>query len=101
MFQWRVQGTLTIQETAGVGGSITSITDTSFNPPIMFTSADVTQRSGTNRMVARGVLAFPLNVFYGLVNNPTASRQHVFAWVVQFTDDRGNQVTANAQWIAN
>jgi hypothetical protein len=92
---------LTIQETAGLGGSITSITDTSFNPQIAFTAADVMRMSGTNRVAARGTLAFPLSIIYGLVNNPAASRQHVFMWVVQFTDDRGNQVTSNAQWTAN
>src|SRR5215831_18642938 len=50
IFQWGVQGTLTIQETAGLGGSITSITDTSFNPQIAFTAADVVRMSGTNRV---------------------------------------------------
>src|SRR5262249_8215767 len=101
-YRWRVAGTMTVQETAGVAGVVNSIIDTSFNPPIMFSASDITQRSGgTNRVAARGTLAISVNLLYGLVDNPTANRQHTFLWGVQFLDDRGNQVTANAQWVAN
>jgi hypothetical protein len=104
LLYWRVQGAMTIQETAGVGVNIASITETSFNPPfrsMALTSADVTRRSGTNRVAACGMLVVPVDLLYGLVDNPGASRQHVFVFVVQFTDDRGNQRTGNAQWVAN
>jgi hypothetical protein len=100
-FQWRVQGAITIQETTGLAGTINSITDTSFNPPLVFSSDIITQRSGTSRVPARGMLIFPLDIIYGLVGNPNATRQHVFAFTVQFTDDSGNQLTGVAQWSAN
>ena len=92
---------MTIQETSGVGGSITSITETSFNPNFVINSADITQRSGTNHVPARGTLVVPLNILYGIVDNPSASRQHTFTFSIQFTDDKGNQITGNAQWVAN
>jgi hypothetical protein len=92
---------MTIQETSGVGGSIMSITETSFNPNFVISSADITQRSGTNHVPARGTLVVPLTILYGLVDNPNASRQHTFNFSIQFTDDKGNQITGNAQWVAN
>lgn len=101
LFRWRLQGTLTIQETAGIAGNVDSITVTAFNPQVVYTSADIVQRSGTNRVAAYGNLVFPLNSFYGLVDNPNASRQVVLPYVVQFIDDRGNHLTAVAQWTVN
>jgi hypothetical protein len=101
VFRWRVQGTLTIQETAGIGGSVNSITVTAFNPQIVYTSDTIIQRSGTNRVAARGMLIFPVNIIYGLVDNPSASRQLVMPFVVDFADDRGNHLTGIAQWSVN
>ena len=65
---------MTIQETAGLGGNINSITVTNFNPPIVYTSDVIAQRSGTNRVAAKGSLLVPVTVIYGLVDNPAASR---------------------------
>jgi hypothetical protein len=31
-------------------------------------------------VAARGTLAVPLNILYGLVDNPNANRQHTFQW---------------------
>jgi hypothetical protein len=101
LFRWRLQGTLTIQETAGIGGLVDSITVTAFNPQFVYTSADIVQRSGTNRVAAHGVLVFPLTSVYGLVDNPNAARQVVLPFVVRFIDDRGNTVTGIAQWNAS
>jgi hypothetical protein len=100
-FQWRVQGTVTIQETAGIGANVNSITVTAFNPQIVYGSDVIIQRSGTNHIGARGMLIFPLAIDYGLVSSTTATRQIVLPFVIQLTDDRGNQLTAVAQWSAN
>src|SRR5215471_11192578 len=99
LFQWRVQGTLTIQENAGVGGTINSITVTAFNPQIIYTSDVIAQRSGTTRIAAKGALLFPVTIIYGLVDNPAASRSIVMPFLVLFTDDRGNQISSIAQWM--
>ena len=100
-YQFQVVGTLTIQETAGIGGNVDSITETNFNPQLVYTSADFLQRSGTSHVAAKGMLIFPVNIVYGLVNNPNASRSMVMPWVAQFTDERGNKLSAAVQWVAN
>jgi hypothetical protein len=93
-----VEGSMTIRETAGIGGTITSITLTAFNPQVVFPSGYIVQVSGTNRVTAHGVLVVPLNVGYGLVENLTASRQLLMPFVVQFTDDHCNQVSGVVTW---
>ena len=101
LFQWRVQGNVTIQETAGLGGNVASITVTNFNPPIVYTSDVIAQRSGTSHVAAKGSLVVPVTVIYGLVDNPAASRAIVMSFVVLFTDERGNQESTSAQWTTN
>ena len=101
LFQWRVQGNVTIQETAGLGGNINSITVTNFNPPIVYTSDVIAQRSGTNRVAARGSLIVPVTVIYGLVDNPAASRAIVMSFTVSFLDEKGNQESTSTQWTTN
>jgi len=101
LFQWRVQGNVTVQETAGLGGNINSITVTNFNPPIVYTSDVIAQRSGTNRVAARGSLIVPVTVIYGLVDNPAASRAIVMSFTVSFLDEKGNQESTSTQWTTN
>ena len=101
LFQWRVQGNVTIQETAGLGGNVASITVTNFNPAIVYTSDVIAQRSGTSHVAAKGSLVVPVTVIYGLVDNPAASRAIVMSFVVLFTDERGNQESTSAQWTTN
>ena len=101
LFQWRVQGNVTIQETAGLGANFASITVTNFNPPIVYTSDVIAQRSGTNHVAAKGSLVVPVTVIYGLVDNPAANRAIVMSFVVSFTDEKGNQESASAQWTTN
>jgi len=96
-YQFRAAGTLTIQETGGISVNIDSIVSGS----LTYTAADVTQRSGTSRVAAKGSLLFPLAFLYGLDGNPNASRSVVFPIVVSFTDDRGIHGTAAVQWAAN
>ena len=100
-FQWRVQGNVSIQETAGLGGNVNTITVTNFNPQIVYTSDVIAQRSGTNHIMARGILNVPVTVIYGLVGNVNATRSIVMSFLVSFTDDRGNQESTVAQWTTN
>jgi len=101
LFQWRVQGNVTIQETAGLGGNINSITVANFSPPIVYTSDVIAQRSGTNRVSGKGTLIVPVTVIYGLVDNPVANRAIVMSFVVSFTDEKGNQESTSTQWTTN
>jgi hypothetical protein len=94
-------GSLTIQETAGIAGNVNSVTVTSFAPQLVLGSDIIVQYSGTDRVAARGMLIFPLNLLDGPVNEPNAARQRVLAFVIRFTDDGGNQLTATAQWTVN
>jgi hypothetical protein len=101
LFQWRLTGALTIQESAGIGGNVDSVTVTAFTPPTIYSAAEIVKRSGTNHVPAHGTLIFPLTFFYGLVDNPSAKRQIVLPYVVVFTDDRGNHLTGVGQWTTN
>jgi hypothetical protein len=101
LFRWSAQGSLTIRETAGIGGNVNSITVTAFNPEAVYTSDVIVRMAGTNRVAAHGMLVVPISFGYGLVDNANASRQVVLPYVVQLTDDRGNQVTGIAQWNVN
>ncbi len=96
-YQFRVTGALTIQETAGVAGNVDSIA----SGTLVYTAADVVQRSGTNHVAARGSLTFPLNFVYGSAANANATRAMVFPLVVSFTDDNGNHLTAVTQWTVD
>src|SRR5580700_10269549 len=52
LFRWSAQGTLTIRETAGIGGNVNSITVTAFNPEAVYTSDVIVRMAGTNRVAA-------------------------------------------------
>jgi len=95
-YQFRVTGTLIILDTAGVGGNVDSIVSGS----VTYTSADVTQRSGTSHVAASG-LVFPLAFVFGAADNANANRSVVFPITVTFTDDLGNHLTAVTQWATN
>jgi len=92
LFQFRADGTLTIQETAGIGGIVNSISRTVPPTLVVYSTSDIIRVSGTNRVPAHGTLTLPLMVFTAPVGT-NAPRQFVFTYVVQFTDDRGNQLT--------
>jgi len=96
-FQFRISGTLVIQETAGIGGNVDSIAAGG----LTYTSADLVQRSGTSRVPAKGSLPFPLAFVYGAEGNVNAVRAMVIPLTVSMTDDRGNHVISTVQWTAN
>jgi len=85
-----VTGTLTIQETAGVGGTIDSV---NVQPANSFN----TIYTSVGRIAANGTLQFPLSSAYG-VDSPNGSESILIAVVV--TDDRGNHFSSNTQWNA-
>jgi hypothetical protein len=92
--------TIAVQESAGVGGNINSITVTPSTgggalPPLTYGSDVVTQRSGTNHIGARGTLSFPMSMVYNTGSGGGANL--VINIVVQFTDDRNNQLTVTGQ----
>ena len=101
LFRWQIQGTLLIEETAGVGGTVSSITVTAFNPQIVYTADYIVRNAGTNRVAARGMLLIPITGLYGLVDNASASKSVLLPFVVAFTDDRGNALTALTTWTVN
>jgi hypothetical protein len=75
-FQFRLTGTITIQETAGVSGNVNSISLTIFNPAAVYGSDVIVQRSGTNHVTAKGMLIFPINIVFGAVGT-NATHQFV------------------------
>jgi len=100
-YKFRVTGNLTIQESAGIGGNVDTISTNWCTPACVYSSADVTQRSGTSRILPHGMLVFPLSFVYGLTTNSNASRSEVIPLNVQITDDRGNKLTPIVQWTTN
>jgi len=97
LYQFRATGTLTIQETRGVAVNIDSIVSGS----LVYSQADVTQRSGTSRVAAGGSVLFLLTFVYGTEGDANATRSRLFPIVVSFTDERGYHGTTAVQWAAN
>ena len=84
-----------VQELAGVGGNITNLTltltsGTGPQTPLSYGQDIITTRAGTARVNAFGTLSFPVSIVDTTV-------PLVVNIQVQFTDDKGNQVTATAQ----
>jgi len=100
-YQFRVAGTLVIQENAGIGGNVDVISTEWCSPACVYSSTDIAARSGTARIQGHGILAVPMSFVYGLVSNPNASRSTSIPLAVQFTDDRGNKLAATVTWITN
>jgi len=98
-FPFSATWTITLQESAGIGGNINAITITPSSgtgtlPPLTYGSDVVIQRSGTNHVGARGSLSFPMTLVYFTT---AGSANLVINISVQFTDDRGNQLIVPGQ----
>ena|SRR5437867_2187317 len=89
-YHFSVAGTLTIQETAGVGGNIDSVN-------VQPTNSFNTGYQSIRRFAANGTVQFPLWAAYG-VGSPNGSQSILIAAV--FTDDRGNHSSVSSQWAA-
>jgi|SRR5579872_4806574 len=85
-----VTGTLTIQETAGVGGNIDSVN-------VQPTNNFNTIYQSVGRLTGNRVVQFPLLTSYG-VDSPNGSQSILIA--VAVTDDRGNHFAVSTQWVA-
>jgi hypothetical protein len=102
-FAYSVTMTIQMQETAGIGATINSVTLTgsvgnvSFNP-LVFSSSDISQHAGTSHVSGHATLSFPVNIVY---NTPTGTSGLTISVSLQATDDRNNQVTASAQATVN
>ncbi len=88
-FYVTITGTLTVQETAGIGGNLDMISiGGTGSTPVAF------HRGSAGRVGANGSLRFPFGWESGLAD-PNASRSYVLLIYVAMTDDRGNHVSAN------
>jgi hypothetical protein len=102
-FAYSVAVTIQMQETAGIGATINSVTLTgsvgnvSFNP-LVFSSSDISQHAGTSHVSGHATLSFPVTIVY---NTPTGTSGLSLNVSLQATDDRNNQVTASGQATVN
>lgn len=91
--------TITLQEAAGIGARINSITLTGSTgtvtfEPVVFGSAEIAREAGTNRISPSGSLAVPLSIVY---STPAGTPNLTLNISAQFTDDQNNEVTATGQ----
>ena len=101
MFPWRVSWTLTLRETAGLGGNVNFV-DVSFVNSFGFQvpnalnygASEIIQRAGTNHIAARGQLQVPLSMVYRA--DGFGGRTITLTNAVSFTDDRGNSMMLGA-----
>lgn len=100
-FPWRVQWTVVLRETAGLGGNVNFV-DVSFVNSFGFETPgalnyganEISQRAGTNHLAARGQLQIPLGMTYRA--DGFGGRTITLKNAVSFTDDRGNNMMLGA-----
>jgi hypothetical protein len=95
---FELDGTLTVQETAGIGGDVVSVGETALAPQLVMTSAEIVSALGTNHLLGHGMLSLPIHLEYEPMSNPNVAGQFVVPFTVLFTDAHGNQLTAVALW---
>jgi len=88
--------TISLRETAGIGGNATQLTLTGSAggqqfQPLTFTADDITSHAGTHHVDGHATLAIPMSIVY---NTPTGTANLTINVSIQITDDRNNQVTA-------
>jgi len=101
VFPWRVDWTLSVRETAGLGGNVNFV-DVSFVNTFGFEvpnalnygASEIIQRAGTNHVAARGQLQIPLSMTYRA--DGFGGRTITLKNAVSFTDDRGNAMPLGA-----
>jgi hypothetical protein len=98
-----VTGTLTIQEIAGIGGNIDTISvggTGATSSAVNYEASGIVRLVGTNRVGGKASFVFPLSWSTGLLQ-PNANRPFTLSIYVAVTDDRGNHVSATTQWTAS
>lgn len=96
-YPWRVDWTVVLRETAGLGGNVNYV-DVGFvnsfgfeTPSALNYGADVIiRRAGRNHLDARGELQIPLSMVYRA--DGFGGRTITLKNAVSFTDDRGNHM---------
>jgi hypothetical protein len=93
-FQFTAAFTLTVTESAGLGGNVSFVNVTLRNATtgvevgtIQFNPVDIAARAGSSHIAARGTLSIPLSVVYTLA---LGGRQATTTIAVQIGDDAGH-----------
>lgn len=97
-YPWRVEWTVVLRESAGLGGNVNYI-DVSFvnnfgfetKGALNYGADEIIRRAGTNHLNARGELRVPMSMLYRA--DGFGGRTILLKNAVNFTDDRGNTQT--------
>jgi hypothetical protein len=98
-FPYAANMTIALQETAGVGATVNSMTltasadGTTFSP-LNFTADDINRQAGSNHVVGRSTLSIPVTIVY---NTPSGNTNLAISVSLQITDDQNHQMTATGQ----
>jgi uncharacterized membrane protein YeaQ/YmgE (transglycosylase-associated protein family) len=101
--QWTVQGSLRVEETAGLGGTVDAIAVTSYTrgrfgrgtisgPHVHYTAG---QLSGAHHVRSNEPASYPLRYSYRTEHGDS---RRIVSVVVQFTDAAGHQTTGSGGW---
>jgi hypothetical protein len=100
-YPWRVDWTLVLHETAGLGGNVNYVdvgfvNSFGFETPgaLNYGADEVIRRAGRNHLDARGELQIPLSMIYRA--DGFGGRTIILKNAVNFTDDRGNRMMLGA-----
>jgi hypothetical protein len=98
-FAFSADLTIDVQDSAGVGATVNSITltwtaDGMTLAPLALSGDDIRGMAGTNHVDDRATLSIPLTVVY---NTPSGKANLSISVSVQITDERSNQLTASGQ----
>ncbi len=96
-FDWSVDFTVTIRETAGTGVAVDFVRVRSGDVTIDFDAPDVIAAAGTNQIGGRGSLAVPLGIVYSAESGGREIDANI---EVQCTDNQGNVITRGVSWSA-
>jgi hypothetical protein len=98
-FAFSADMTIEVQNSSGVGGTVSSITltgsaDGTTFPPLTFSSDEIKGEAGTIHVDAHSTLSMPVTIVY---NTPSGKANLSISISLQITDDGNNPVTASGQ----
>ena len=100
-YPWRVDWTVVLHETAGLGGNVNFVNvgfvnSFGFEAPgvLNYGASEVVDHAGTNHLAARGQLQIPLSMIYRA--DGFGGRTITLKNTVDFTDDRGHNMKLGA-----
>ena len=99
-WQWHINGNVTVTETAGVSGNVNYVNLTFLRGGYVGNTVNygadyIGQRLGTNHVGARGKLTIPIGYVFRTGDGGSDILLNV---KVDFTDDRGHELTESTQW---